>query len=237
MFVEWERGLSLGPIRRFMAWYDQQMKRVRGWMLLVAGLGLMFFYTAKGNPVVWFLSYFGDGEWIRNSILAIAALVVALAYLFYFSHQNQLSGQNARMAAEPSSFVSSSPLVLFDGVSGLCNRFVDRVLQYDHRSIFLFVPIQSEAGRNLLWHYQLPPDYSGSIVLIMDDQVYRYSAAALKILRHLGWPCSVLYLLVLVPPPLRDMVYDIIASNRYRWFGQTEACRVPTAEEKSRFLA
>jgi predicted DCC family thiol-disulfide oxidoreductase YuxK/uncharacterized membrane protein YphA (DoxX/SURF4 family) len=237
MFVQWERTLSIAPIRRFMGWYDQQMKRVKVWMLLVAGSGLMCFYTVKGNLAAWLLDYFGNGEWIRNSILALAALLVALTYLFFFSYQRQPVRKNVRLAAKPSYLASSSPLVLFDGVCGLCNRFVNWVLKYDRENVFLFAPLQSEVGRKLLWHHQLPSDYSGSIVLLMDDQVYRYSAASLKIFRHLGWPCSVLYLLVLVPPPLRDMVYNVIASNRYRWFGRTQACRVPSAEERSRFLA
>jgi len=121
MFVEWERGLTLGPIRRFMAWYDQQMKRVRGWMLPVSGLGLMLFYTTKGNPAAWLVSCFGDGERIRNSILAIAALVVAVTYLLHFSRQKQPAGQNAGIAAQPRALVSSRPLVLIEKPSQ-CDR-------------------------------------------------------------------------------------------------------------------
>ena len=75
-----------------------------------------------------------------------------------------------------------------------------------------------------------------SVVLIEDGRVYTRSTAALRIVRRLVFPWPLIYALMVVPRPLRDMVYDLIARHRYWWFGKRDACMVPTPEIRARFL-
>lgn len=128
------------------------------------------------------------------------------------------------------------PVILFDGVCGLCNRWVDFVLRRDDEARFRFAALQSDAGRRALRRAGLPPDFAASIVLVDADGVWMRSAAALRILRGLGAPYAWLYALVLVPRPVRDAVYRWIARNRYDWFGRRAECRLPSPAERERFL-
>jgi len=128
------------------------------------------------------------------------------------------------------------PLVLFDGVCGLCNWWVDFVLRRDRKAVFKFAPLQSVTGQAILSRHGLPTDDLTTIVLVRGARIDRYSTAALEILRRLGGVWSMLYVFVLVPPPVRDMVYEFVAARRFRWFGQLDACPVPAPEEQARFL-
>lgn len=129
-------------------------------------------------------------------------------------------------------------IVLFDGVCSVCDNAVHFIVDRDTRRLFEFAPLQSPAGQALAAKYGVSAA-AGSIntwALIEGDAVYTHSTAALRIARQLdgGWP--LLYLLRIVPRPLRDAVYRVFAANRYRWFGKLEQCRVPTPELRSRFL-
>lgn len=132
-------------------------------------------------------------------------------------------------------------IVLFDGVCNLCQASVNFVLDRDPRAYFRFASLQSQRGAELLLAHGLQPVAEGrdpdSIILIEDGKLYEHSTAALRIARRLSslWPL-LYYLFIWVPRPLRDLVYRFIARNRYRWFGRTEACRLPTPALKARFL-
>jgi predicted DCC family thiol-disulfide oxidoreductase YuxK len=127
-------------------------------------------------------------------------------------------------------------IVLFDGVCNLCNASVLFIVDRDRRGRFAFAALQSEVGQGLLTAHGLPTDAVDSIVLLEGGRSYRRSRAALRIARRLdgGWP--LLFALSLLPAWLTDAAYDFVAANRYRWFGRTESCRVPTAELRGRFL-
>ena len=133
------------------------------------------------------------------------------------------------------------PTILFDGVCNLCNIWVGMVIRRDPAARFRFAPLQSEAARNLLADVAAPlPD---SIVLVEPGKgdgggarVSTRSTAALRISRGLRFPWPLLYGLIVVPRPLRDWAYGLIARNRYRLFGKRETCMVPTPELRSRFL-
>lgn len=130
------------------------------------------------------------------------------------------------------------PVILFDGVCNLCNASVLFVIDRDPRARFAFAPLQGEEAAALLGERgrRTDPENPASILLVENDRVYDRSTAALRIARHLSglWPA--LSVLLLVPRPLRDAVYDWAASRRYRWFGRLDACRLPTPELRSRFL-
>ncbi len=129
------------------------------------------------------------------------------------------------------------PTILFDGVCNLCNRSVRFVLARDLGENFAFAPLQSAKGRELLTRVGLAQDARTSIVLIEGERSFEKSDAVLRILAGLSGPWPALALLRVVPHRLRDAVYDWIAANRYRWFGQRAECMLPTPEQRRRFLA
>ncbi len=128
-------------------------------------------------------------------------------------------------------------IVLFDGICNLCNGAVSFILDRDPGGYFQFASLQSEEAKPLLRRCGLPADALGSIVLVEGDTCRVRSAAVLRILRHLSWPWPILSVLVILPRPIRDAAYDLLAARRYRWFGKSESCRLPRPEERDRFLS
>ncbi|SNR38990.1 MULTISPECIES: thiol-disulfide oxidoreductase DCC family protein [Hymenobacter] len=133
---------------------------------------------------------------------------------------------------------SSSATILFDGVCNLCNGFVQFVIEHDAAGRFRFAALQSEKGKALLQAHGIQPVAEpGTVVLVQDGKAYTHSAAALGVLRGLGgyWAAAATVLLLL-PRPIRDAAYRLVARNRYRWFGRQESCWLPTPELAARFL-
>lgn len=127
-------------------------------------------------------------------------------------------------------------VLLFDGVCNLCNGSVNFIIDRDPAAYFKFAPLQSASGRALLEKHHLPSDRMDTLVLVEDDHAYVRSTAALRIARRLVSPWPLLALFLIVPRFLRDLAYKLIAANRYRWFGKSESCRLPTPALRSRFL-
>jgi predicted DCC family thiol-disulfide oxidoreductase YuxK len=127
--------------------------------------------------------------------------------------------------------------VLFDGVCGLCNWSIDFLIRRDRHGALRFAPLQSPIAQTLLRQHDLSAAEFSSVVVIDGARVYRRSDAALHALGRLGKHWRALAVAArLVPRPVRDTVYDWIAANRYRWFGQRASCRIPTPQERERFL-
>jgi len=127
-------------------------------------------------------------------------------------------------------------IILFDGVCNLCNTSVQFVIQRDTSGKFNYAALQSVAGQKLLKENNLPANEFYSIILIKNGEVFQRSRAALEIARGLSGLWPLLYVFVIVPPFIRNGIYNWIAKNRYRWFGRKEECMIPTPELKSRFL-
>jgi predicted DCC family thiol-disulfide oxidoreductase YuxK len=131
------------------------------------------------------------------------------------------------------------PVILFDGVCNLCNSAVQWVIERDKDRRFDFASLQSDAARRELGkilggdEIDALPD---SIVLIDSDGVHTRSSSALRIARALGSPFTLFRLGMVLPRPIRDAIYDLIARNRYRWFGRRESCMTPTPDVAARFL-
>ncbi len=128
------------------------------------------------------------------------------------------------------------PVLLFDGVCTLCNSAVRFTVRFDESGTFRFAPLQSDVGRALLDHHDLPTDEFDSFVLVDGDDYYTRSTAALRICRELDGPWSLLYPLIRVPESVRDSVYDLIAKHRYRLFGRKDECQIPSPELRERFV-
>jgi len=128
-------------------------------------------------------------------------------------------------------------IVLFDGVCNLCNKAVTFIIEHDKKDVFRFASLQSEIGKKLVEERGMDPEELDSIVLI-DPGVayYKKSTAALEISRELSGGYSLLKNFLFIPESLRDGVYNLVANNRYKWYGKKESCMIPTPELKSKFL-
>lgn len=128
------------------------------------------------------------------------------------------------------------PIVLFDGQCALCSRSVQFVARHDPRGVVRFAAMQSNIGVRLRERVGVPPGL-GSIVVIDEGRAFLKSDAALRLAARLRFPWSLLRLLALVPKSLRDWGYDVIASNRLRWFGRDDVCRRPPPGLRERLLS
>jgi predicted DCC family thiol-disulfide oxidoreductase YuxK len=127
-------------------------------------------------------------------------------------------------------------VMLFDGVCNLCNGAVQFVIRHDAVGDIKFASLQSESAAHLLEPFGINPSSLQTVVLLEDGRMYTKSDAALRVARALRAPWPWLYPLIYVPSPIRNFVYDMIARNRYRWFGKQDSCWVPTPELRARFL-
>ncbi len=135
--------------------------------------------------------------------------------------------------------MSSPPgpaIIVFDGLCNLCTASVQFILRHERKPHFKFAPVQSNAGGALFAASGLASADVDTFVLIEDGRPYMRSDAAIRVARGLSAPWSLAVALAIIPRPIRDWAYRIIARNRYRWFGQRAACMVPSPEDRERFL-
>ncbi len=126
-------------------------------------------------------------------------------------------------------------IVLFDGVCNLCNASVIFTIKRDSKNNFMFASLQSAAGKQLAEKYGIPSSFN-SFVLIDNGAAYTQSTAALRVLKKTKGLWPLLYGFIMIPAPIRNLVYKFISRNRYRFFGKRETCIAPNAELKSKFL-
>lgn len=131
---------------------------------------------------------------------------------------------------------AADSIVLFDGVCNFCNHSIHFIIDRDTGRRYKFAPLQSEVGRRLLAEHHLDPETINSVVLIENGRCYTKSTAALRIAGNLRFPWRLCTALRIIPWFVRDPIYNLIARNRYRIFGKSDACRVPTPELRQRFL-
>lgn len=128
-------------------------------------------------------------------------------------------------------------IILFDGVCNLCNDSVQFIIERDKDDIFRFASLQSEVGQKLTSERGIDPEAMDSIILIEPGiAYYEKSTAALEISKHLSGGYSLLRYFSFLPEGFRNGIYDIIAKNRYKWFGKKDECMIPTPELKAKFL-
>ena len=128
-------------------------------------------------------------------------------------------------------------IILFDGICNLCNDVVLKVIKYDKKNIFLFSSLQSKIGKEITDHLGIEISKIDSIILYEPGVSYDIkSTAALKIIQDFKGIWSLTYILFLFPEGFRNLIYDYIAKNRYKWFGKKEKCMIPSSELKEKFL-
>jgi predicted DCC family thiol-disulfide oxidoreductase YuxK len=128
------------------------------------------------------------------------------------------------------------PVILFDGICNLCNGSVLFIIKRDRSATFSFAALQSAYGQSQLAKFGLPASELNTILLIKDGKVFNRSNAALEIAKGLDGLWPMFYAFKIVPSFIRNVAYDFIAKNRYRWFGKQEACMIPTPELNARFI-
>jgi predicted DCC family thiol-disulfide oxidoreductase YuxK len=127
-------------------------------------------------------------------------------------------------------------IVLFDGVCNFCNGTVNYIIAHDAAGYFKFTPLQSEAGEELVRKYGIDTAETDSVILIEDERSYLHSTAALRIAKQLDGIASWAQAFIIVPRPIRDLLYKLFAKYRYKLFGRQDTCMIPTPEIKARFL-
>lgn len=128
-------------------------------------------------------------------------------------------------------------LILFDGVCNLCNSSVQYVIQHDKHNKFLFAPLQSEVGKQIIETYKIDTQKTDSILLYTTEKGVDYkSTAALRIAHNLGFPQYLVGVFFIIPSFIRNWVYDYIARNRYKWYGKKDTCMIPSPGLNNKFL-
>jgi predicted DCC family thiol-disulfide oxidoreductase YuxK len=134
-------------------------------------------------------------------------------------------------------FGDDRPIILFDGHCALCLGWVSFVLRHDRAAAFRLLPAQTKLGTALYRQYGLDAEDYQTNILIADGGAFFKSESAIRMLERLGAPWSAVRVLRLLPVPLRDRLYDIVARNRLRWFGRRDQCLVSAPRYEDRFLA
>lgn len=133
--------------------------------------------------------------------------------------------------------MENKKIILFDGVCNLCNGAVQFAIKRDKKDVFRYAPLQSALGEKMIAERGIDSSLIDSMILVEPGKAYFLkSTAALRIAQEFGGLWRLLRVLELFPAGLRNSVYDLVAKNRYKWFGKKEACMIPTPELQAKFL-
>lgn len=127
-------------------------------------------------------------------------------------------------------------IILFDGVCNFCNDVINKIIAKDTKNVFVFASLQSEIGQKILKHIGLSNDLDTIVLYEPGIAYYVKSDAAIEIAKQIGGIYSLLRIGNLLPRRLRNLTYDYVARNRYKWYGKKDACMIPTPEMKAKFL-
>jgi len=127
-------------------------------------------------------------------------------------------------------------IVFFDGVCNLCNTTVNFILQHNAKSNLKFSSLQSPFAKQFLSKFNIASTELSTIYFFENGQLFQKSDAVLGVAKHLATPYHWLYYFSFLPTGFRNLFYNFIARNRYRFFGQSKTCRLATIEEQTRFL-
>jgi predicted DCC family thiol-disulfide oxidoreductase YuxK len=150
------------------------------------------------------------------------------------SHGRQAYGYR-RDPAVPA-FPGDRPIIIFDGYCALCSGWAEFVLRHDRAGVHRLLSAQSALGRALYVHYGLDPQDYETNILIADGIAWFKSEGSIRMAEGLGLPWSLARALRILPLPVRDKLYAMIARNRLRWFGKREVCYRPDQRYAERFL-
>lgn len=132
--------------------------------------------------------------------------------------------------------INEKQIILFDGVCNFCNFWVNFIIKRDKKDLFRFAALQSDKAREFSAKFNFDTSSMNTFVLIEGEKFFTKSTAALMICKQLNGPIKILSLFIFFPKFFRDFIYDLVAKNRYKFFGKRDSCRVPTEKEKEKFL-
>lgn len=130
-------------------------------------------------------------------------------------------------------------IIFFDGVCNLCNNFIDQIIKKDKKKIIYYSSLQADVTKDLLkpFNVEVTDKTMSTIFFYENGKLFKQSTAVLKVYTNLGSGYKIAAkLLLVIPSFIRNLVYNFIAKNRYRFFGKKETCRLPTKEEKNQFI-
>jgi predicted DCC family thiol-disulfide oxidoreductase YuxK len=133
-------------------------------------------------------------------------------------------------------FDDSRPLIVFDGDCVLCSRSMRLILRLDRAEHFRLTPAQQEIGQGLYRHLGLSTDRFETYLLVADGKIHQRTAAIIEIAKRLGWPWKAGAALIVIPRPIRDALYNLIARHRYRIFGRRESCGMADPALRERMI-
>ncbi|WP_226294363.1 DCC1-like thiol-disulfide oxidoreductase family protein [Aquimarina algicola] len=217
------------------------------WLFLV--MGILTFVIELGAPIALVKRRWGMVwavmTWLMHwGIFFIMGItfryqLTGLMFLSFFDVEKlwKPSQHKSKMTLPEDNTIDTitKPVVLFDGVCNLCNGWVQFILKREKDQRYQFASLQSDIGQRLLAQYSIDTNLS-SIVVIEQGNVYQKSDAVLRICSHLNAPWSFLALFTIVPRFIRNKVYDVIATNRYKWFGKQQQCALLPVDKDLRFL-
>jgi predicted DCC family thiol-disulfide oxidoreductase YuxK len=134
-------------------------------------------------------------------------------------------------------FPDDRPILVFDGHCMLCSGFVQFILRHDRHRRLRLLAAQTPAGAALYRHFRLAPDDYETNILLEDGRAWLKSEGSIRVFERLGFPWSLIAVGRLLPLPIRDRLYEVIARNRLRWFGTRESCFLPDPSNADRFIA
>lgn len=127
-------------------------------------------------------------------------------------------------------------VIIFDGLCNLCNNKINFVIRNDKKDYFRFTPLQSEIGKKQLAKHHIHQHNFNTFFLLENNKTYKQSTAALRIIKKLDGLWPILYVLIIIPAFMRNVIYNIIAKNRYKWWGKRDSCTVPDGANLEKFL-
>ena len=130
--------------------------------------------------------------------------------------------------------VNQREIIFYDGECGFCNQSVQFVLKYDSKKRFFFAPLQGAFAKGLFEDHGLQPDMS-TFYFAVGEKLFERSSAGIRVLGKLRFPLNLMMMFIIIPAPLRDIVYNAIAKRRHRIM--SGYCVIPTEEQKKRFIS
>ena len=127
-------------------------------------------------------------------------------------------------------------IIIFDGVCNLCSNAVQFIVARDKNCLFRFTSLQSKVGQSILQDLETDFVRADTLFLVKNNRLLTRSEAVLEIIHGFSPIWRILLIGKLIPPLFRDKLYDLVARNRYRWFGKREHCFLPSKELEKRFL-
>lgn len=128
-------------------------------------------------------------------------------------------------------------IILFDGVCNYCNDKINFIIENDKQDVFRFVALQSETGQKIIKYLGIDVSIDSIILYEPGYAYFIKSEAVFRIIKHLSSSVKLLLIFNFIPTSIKNIFYDIIAKNRYNWYGKKESCMMPTEDVKRKFIA